>query len=224
MALTIAIEGKGVIANADAEIDDTGGTTTGDWGWDGDGGVAWGLTTDTFLYGISCISAALSNKKGFLYFDRGAANELDFDVAGAEENQHVYIWVHVPTIGLLETKVNKGLTIRLGTTTSDYREFLIAGNDDANGWNGGWKCFVIDPTKPGSVNDTGSYDPGVVRYFGVYMETTGTAKGDNLFISQIAVGSGLRITGDSATAWLDAVTYCTDYPNRAWAMLQEREG
>lgn len=225
MALTIAIEGKGVIANADAETDDTGGTGTGDWGWNGSGGVAWGLTTDTFLYGVSCISAALSGAKaGFLYFDRGVGNELDFDIAGAEENQLIYIWVHCPTIGLIETLANEGLNIIVATDLSNYRVYTIAGNDGANGWDGGWKCFVIDPTKDGSVTDVGTYDFGSVRYIGCYMETTGTAKGDNLFIDQIAVGRGLSITGTSTTGWKDVNDYCIDYPNRAWGMMQEREG
>jgi hypothetical protein len=225
MALTIDIEGKGVIANADAEVNDTGGDGTGDWGFSGSGGVAWGLTTDTFLYGSSCMAMALSGaKNGWMYFDIGSGNELDFDVAGTEEGQHIYFWIHCPTIGLSESLANVGVGIRIGSSTSDYRTFTVAGNDGANGWNGGWKCFVIDPTKAGSISDGGTFDVGAVRYLGIRGATTATAKGDNFFIDQIAVGSGLRITGTSAQGWQDAVEYCTDYANRAWGMLQEREG
>jgi len=222
MALTIAIEGKGVIANADALTDDTGGTGTGDWGEDGLGSIS--LTTDTFLFGSSCVAGAYSNKSGYQYFDIGSGNELDFDTAGNEEGQHIYFWIHCPTLGLIDTKANKGLAIRLGTSLSAYREYIIAGSDDANGWNGQWKCFVVDPTKPGSVSDTGSFDVGSIRYFGVWMDTTATAKGDNIFMDQIAVGFGLRITGTSTTGWKDIVDYCTAYASRAWGMMQEREG
>lgn len=222
MALTLEIEGKGIIANADALTDDTGGTGTGDWGEDGGGSIS--LTTDVFLYGSACVAGAYSNKSGYHYFNLGSGNQLDFDVSGSEEGQHLYMWVHCPTIGLLETKANKGLAIRLGTSLTDYREYLIAGSDDANGWNGAWKCFVIDPTKAGSVSDTGSYDYGSIQYIGVWIEAAALAKGDNIFISQMAVGFGLRITGTSTTGWKDAVDYCIDYPNRAWGMLQEREG
>ena len=222
MSLTVAIEGKGVIANCDALTNDTGGTGTGDWSELGGGSIS--LTEDTFLYGSSCIAGAYSNKSGWQRFDIGAGNELDFDTSGAEEGQHIYMWIHCPTIGLLETKANKGLAIRLGTSATDYREYLIAGSDDANGWNGGWKCFVIDPTKAGSVSDTGTYDYGSIRYVGIWIETAGLAKGDNIFIDQVAVGFGLRITGTSTTSWKDAVDYCTDYPNRAWGMFQDREG
>ncbi|MBT8448731.1 MAG: hypothetical protein KJO69_03525 [Gammaproteobacteria bacterium] len=223
MALTYAIEGKGVIANADNYTTDTAG---GSWGVTGSGGASAGTTTDTYYYGTTSISSAVSgnNKWAWIYHDIGAGNELDFGAAGTEENQFIYIWVHCPTTGLSKTLANEGVSIRVGSGTAAYRTFIIAGSDATNGWDGGWQCFVIDPTKTGSIADTGTPNLSSIRYIGPQMETTATAKGDNLFVSQIAVGSGLRITGTSTTGWLDAVTYCTDLANRAWGMLQEREG
>ena len=132
--------------------------------------------------------------------------------------------IFLPTPGLGETKANGGFKIRLGTTLSDYREFMISASDDFGGWDGSWKTFVVDPTKAGSVADTGSFDVGSIRYIGCYMDAQALAKGDNVFISQISVGFGLRITGTSTTAWKDVVDYCTDYPNRVWPMFQERDG
>jgi len=76
MALTITIEGKGVIANCDAENNDTGGTGTGDWSEQGGGTMS--LSTDVFLVGSSCISGQYASKSGFQQFDIGAGNELDF--------------------------------------------------------------------------------------------------------------------------------------------------
>lgn len=224
MALSYTIEGKGVIANADNYGTDTAG---GSWGVTGSGGASASATTDTFYYGSTSISTAVSgaNKWAWVYHDIGAGNELDFTATtGTEADQFIYIWIHCPTIGLSKTLANEGVSIRVGSTTSDYRIFVVAGSDGSNGWDGGWQCFVIDPTKSGSITDVGSPNLASIRYIGAQLETTATAKGDNLFISQIAVGSGLRITGTSTTAWLDAVTYCTDLPNRAWGMLQEREG
>lgn len=222
MALSYTIEGKGVIANADNTGTDTAG---GSWGFSGSGGVSWGTTTDTYYYGTTAISMALSGaKNGWMYHDIGAGNELDFGAAGTEENQFIYVWVHCPTIGLSNTLANEGVAIRVGSSTADYRSFIIAGNNGANGWDGGWQCFVIDPTKTGSIADTGTPNLSSIRYIGLRGATTATAKGDNFFISQIAVGSGIRITGTSTTAWADAVAYCTDLANRAWGMLQEREG
>ena len=221
MALTITIEGKGVIANADDSPDSAMAGSA----WNEVGLGTDSFTTDTFLYGDTSFAGAYSNKNGYQYYDIGSANILDFDTGGTEVGQHIYMWVHCPTIGLLQTKANKGLTIRLGSDLStDYREFLIAGSDDANGWNGGWKCFVIDPTKTGSVADTGTFDVGAIRYFGVWIDTAAIAKGDNIFISQISVGKGIRVLGTSTTGWKDVVDYCIDYPNRAWGMFQERDG
>jgi hypothetical protein len=64
---------------------------------------------------------------------------------------------------------------------------------------------------------------------GIWIDTNVSVRADSIFIDQIAVGNGLRITGtwDSATysgAWEEAVAYCTDFANRAWGMLQERDG
>lgn len=223
MALTITIEGKGVIANADSTTTDSAG---GSWARTGSGGVAWGTTTDTYYYGTTSISMALSGagKNSWIYHDIGAGNELDFTSGGTEEGQHIYVWIHCPTLGLSETLANEGVAFRVGSGTGAYRSFILAGNNATNGWDGRWKCFIIDPTKAGSIADTGSPNFASIRYMGLRGATTATAKGDNFFISQIAVGFGLRITGTSTTGWAEAVSYCTDLPNRAWGMLQEREG
>lgn len=219
MALTIAIEGKGIIANSDSTTTDTAG---GSWGKVGNGSLS--LSTETYLYGSSCVTLAVSNEHSALYYDIGSGNELDFDTAGTEEDQFIYMWIQLVNPGLGETLANDGAKIRLYTDLSNYRDYIISASDDLNSWYGNWKCFIIDPTKAGSVTDTGTYDAGSIRYMGVDFDATTTAKGDNVFISQIAVGSGLRITGTSTTPWQDVVDYCTDYPNRAWGMAQEREG
>lgn len=221
MTLTISIEGKGIIANSDALINDTGGTGTGDWGKVGNGSLS--LSTETFLFGSSCVALAVSNEHSALYFDLGVGNELDFSTTGSEAGQFIYMWVFLPTPGLQETMANDGTKIRLYTTLSDYRDYIITASDDTNGWDGGWRCFVVDPTKPGSISDTGTYDEGSIRYIGVDYDATSVAKGDNVFIDQMAVGTGLRITGTSGSGWAEAVAYCTDYPNRAWGVLQEKD-
>lgn len=222
MALTITLEGKGVIANADLLTNDTGGTGTGDWGEDGGGAIY--LNPDVYLYGSASIGMKYASKSGYTYFDIGSTNELDFDVAGAEEGQFVYMWLNIQSKGQFDTLANKGFAIRLGTDLSNYREWIIAGEDDANGWAGGWKLFVVDPTLDGSVSDTGSYDPGSVRYFGIWLDTNVSVRAESVFISQMAVCKGLRVNGTSTTPWQDVIDYCTDYANRAWGVVQEREG
>ena len=221
MALTITIEGKGVIANADATPD----TAMVGSLWNEDGSGTDSFTSSTFLYGSKSFAGLYSNKSGCQYYDIGAANVLDFTAdTGAEKDQFVFIWVMVRILGVINTIANKGLAIRLGTSLTDYREYIIAGSDDTNGWGGEWKCFVIDPNKPGSIADTGTFDVASVRYFGVYIDNTVLEAGDCIFIDQISVGKGLRVTGTSTTGWKDVVDYCIDYPNRAWGMFTEKDG
>lgn len=224
MALTIAIEGKGVIANCDALTNDTGGTGTGDWTEQGGGTMS--LTTDVYLYGTSSIAGKYASKSGFQQFDIGAGNELDFDTAGTEEGQLIYMWVNLSTFGVLDTLANTGLAIRVSSSspgTTNYKDFTIAGSDGSNGWTGGWKLFVIDPTKTAS-RSSGTCDVGAIRTIGIWIDTVSSVRAESIFIDQIAVGTGLRITGTSTTGWKDVVDYCTDYSNRAWGMFQEREG
>lgn len=227
MALTIAITGKGVIANCDAETDDTGGTGTGDWTEQGGGTMS--LSTDVFLVGSSCISGMYASKSGFQQFDLGAGNELNFTAGtGSETGQMIYMWVSMSALGTLDTLSTYPLCIRISSSTpgtSNYVDYLIAGNDDKNGWTGGFKCFIIDPTKTGSrVSGTQSTIIASVRTLGVWIDTSSSARADTIFIDQIAVGSGLTITGTSTTGWGDVVDYCTAYATRGWGMLQEREG
>lgn len=226
MALTIAIDGKGVIANCDAETPalDTGGTGTGIWSEQGGGSMS--VNAEVFLYGTSSIGGQYASKSGFQQFDLGAGNELDFDVAGTEEGQFIYMWVNMTAFGTLDTLANTGLAIRISSDTpgiTNYKDFTIAGSDGANGWTGGWKLFVIDPTKTASrVN--GACDIGAIRTLGIWIDCAKSVRAESIFIDQIAVGTGLSIEGTSVVGWKDVMDYCTDYPNRAWGMMQERDG
>ena len=227
MALTIAIEGRGVIANCDAVVDDTGGTGTGDWTEEGGGTMA--LSEDVFLVGVSCIGGKYAGKSGFQQFDIGAGNELNFtDSTGSESGELLYIWVAMTALGTLDTLSTYPLCIRLSSDspgTSNYVDYLIAGNDDKNGWSGGFKCFIIDPLKtPSRVSGTHANIVAAVRTLGIWVDCSGSARADSIFIDQVAVGSGLRITGTSTTGWADVVTWCNDFTNRGWGMVQEREG
>ena len=219
MALTIAYEGLGVIANADALTNDTGGLGTGDWAELGAGTID--LNPDVYLYGSASIGNQYASKTGYSYFDR--VTPLDFDTGGAHEGQFIYIWINISSKGAFKT--GHSFAIRLGTANNtNYRDFRIADKNDANGWSGGWKLFVLDPTKTGSVTDTGTFDVGSVRYIGLFIDTDVSVRAESIFMSQIAVAKGLRITGTSTNGWAEAVAYCNNYASRAWGVLQEREG
>ena len=92
MALTIAIEGKGVIANCDSLTADTGGAGTGTWHELGGGSIS--LNPDVYLYGSNSIGSQYASKSGWTYFDEKTG--LDFTpTTGTETDQFIYIWVNI---------------------------------------------------------------------------------------------------------------------------------
>jgi len=217
MALTIGYEGLGVIANADLLTNDTGGLGTGDWAELGGGTIS--TNPDVYLYGAMSIGNQYASKVGYSYFDR--VTPINF--TDTYPGQFLYIWLNISAKGAF--KVGHSFAFRLGVSNStDYRDFRIADKNDSNGWSGGWKLFVLDPTKTGSVADTGSYNVNAIRYIGTFIDTDVSVRADSIWFSQMAVAKGIRITGTSTSGWADAVAYCTDYTNRAWGVLQEREG
>ena len=224
MALTIAIEGTGVIADADAISDTQGGT------WFELGGGTIAVSNDVYLVGGASIGGKYASKSGIHAIDKGATT-YDFTAGtGAQSGELIYIWVAMTAIGTLDTKANFGLCIRVSsgsstTASTNYLDFLIAGNDDANGWTGSeWRCFVVDPTQTATrSNGTVASILASVQSIGCWIDCSTSARADSLFVGGIAIGSGLRITGTSTTGWDDAVVYCTDYATRGWGMLQERE-
>lgn len=221
MALTIAIDGLGVIANCDGLTDSAGGT------WTEQGGGSISLSNDVYLFGGSAIGGKYASKSGFQQYDIGAGNELDFSPGGAQEGQLLYMWITMTAIGTLDVLTTNPLAIRLSSDspgTSNYSQWTIGANDDANGWTGGWKCFVLDPRiTPTTTN--GTLNLASVRTLGVWIDCSTSARADTIFNDQITVGRGLTINGTSTTGWKDIVDWCTDYPTaRAWGQFQEREG
>jgi len=215
MTLTVAINGTGVLTNAEAA--DLGSFNTITIG-------AETTETDFFLQGSACVSAQASKKAGELYYDVATdfGRALDFDTGGADVGQLLFMWIGCTTLGALESLANVGLTIRLYTDGSNYSDYVIAGYDDLRNFRdkkGGFVCFALDPTLPG--DETGaSYDYGNINWIGVHIETTASSKTQNIMIDTIAVGYGIQVTGTDTNGWADMADYCTDYGTRAWGMLQ----
>jgi len=216
MALTVAYEGLGVIANADQVTDDTGGLGTGDWGELGAGYID--VNPDVYLYGSASMGSQYASKVGYSYFDRVTPINFDSTWAG----NFIYMWINISAKGAFTTA--DSFCVRIGTSNSaNYNDYFLANKNDSNGWAGGWKLFVIDPTKT-RTSGNGTLDLTSVRYFGNYIATDVSVRADSIWWSQMAVAKGLRILGTSTSGWADAVAYCTDYSNRAWGVLQQREG
>lgn len=217
MALTIAIEGTGVLSNAESITN---------WGVAGAGGVSISLNTETFIQGSNSVASKIaSGKYGWIYYDYGTAvGTLDFN-GGNADGEYVYIWFNTTTVGFIGSFTQGGLSVRLGTDSSNYRSWIITSSDlVGNSYKGGWACAVINPTTSGSA-DNGTYSADTVNYLGIYYWGIGNSVAQNVFVDAIAVGKGLRITGTDATGWQEVSDYCNASPStRVWGMMQEKLG
>lgn len=214
MAATVSLDGYGVLSNAES---------TTNWGAIG-AGVTVVLEQDIYLQGSAACSVKVSNKVGAIYYDLLTGNELDFTSSSAEEGQYVYIWFNVTTLGILDTYSNGGLRVIMGTDQYNYATWAIAGSDRTeviNSSKGGFICVAVDPRKAPTEINIGTWDPSSVKIFGIYVDTTGLAKAENVIVDTIAVMRGIKVTGTDTNGWDDVIDYCTDYSNRAWGVIQK---
>lgn len=213
---TIAWDGVGVIANCDALADSAGGT----WAELGGGGIS--ANPDTYLTPPASIGHVYASKSGFGYYTAPATYDFT-PTTGAQEGQFIYIWIQIASASAFDTLANNGFSFVVGTDTSNYRTFKLAGSGAGEGKpfdGGGWKLFAFDPTITGSIADVGTFNLATINMVGLWMDTIVSVRADTIFIDQVAIGKGLRVTG---TGTLDeAVTYCTDYASRAWGVFQKR--
>jgi hypothetical protein len=148
---------------------------------------------DFFVQGDFCVSKQVSgrNARKGMYYTPGVS--YGFAPGNAYQHQLVYIWVTTSTPGLLTDIADNGMEILLGADVNNYRSWHVSGGD-FNDPTEAWRCYVIDPQSPGT-RDVGTYSPSNVGMFGAVIETSANAKGYNIGIDQIAVGTGLTVTG-----------------------------
>jgi len=189
MALTIATD---LTRITDAEALDP---TPGIWVSIGAGGAgALAIEPDFFAQAANCTSRGVSGAgtvKG-QWFNLESTIDLT--------NKLLYIWMRCSTPGLIDTRANSGLTIRVaGSNVANYHEWAVDGNDTILGTDG-WKCYVLDVSlPPTTVGGTGLVITAC-QHFGGTIKTTGTAKGQNFGIDAIYYGLGeLRVSGTNTT-------------------------
>lgn len=166
------------------------------------GGSGSGSEPDYFIQGTGCRSRAVSGASASrgMTVDIGAGNELDFSVAGANEDELIYFWIQDYTPGLTDALASApGLTIRIAegaTNGTNYAEWDIIYSDLlAPPGTEFFRVYVLDPRAP-PTRTSGTWDYNTCRHFGAYLETNATAKGQNLGIDRICHGRGeIRVTG-----------------------------
>lgn len=170
--------------------------------------------TDDFIQGTEAVSRNpfSSSIRGIAY-DRAA-------IAVATDDA-VFFWWKADVAQALDTFAGGGVHLLMGSTTSDYRKYYVAGNDTYQ--LGGWRCTPIDPTTTQSATRG---TPGSPNWdtFGVAFDVpaTGPSKGFPFKIDMIRHGRHIDITagdsGDPAT-WTKLATYA-DVTSRRWGIVQ----
>jgi len=185
MALTVTTD---LVRITDAEALDP---AVGIWVSIGAGGAgAQALEPDFYAQNANCISRGVSGAatvKG-MWFNLESTVDLT--------DKLLYIWMRTSTPGLIDTKANSGMTVRVaGANVANYHEWAVDGSDTILGTEG-WKCYVIDVSLPATtVGGTGLVITAC-QHFGGTIKTIATAKGQNFGIDAIYYGQGeLRVNG-----------------------------
>lgn len=185
MALTVATD---LVRITDAEALDP---APGIWVSIGAGGAgAQALEPDFYAQAANCISRGVSGAatvKG-MWFNLESTVDLT--------DKLLFIWMRTSTPGLIDTRANSGMTIRVaGANVANYHEWAVDGSDTILGTDG-WKCYVIDVSLPATTIGGTGLVVTACQHFGGTIKTIGTAKGQNFGIDAIYYGLGeLRVSG-----------------------------
>lgn len=166
-------------------------TTTG---WSAYGGGASGLAQnpDSSMQGTYGVGKQITSADKGMYYDNGSGITLG---TGA----HVYVWLFCTTPGLTDTIQNKGTSIYIGTTSANYCQYHVEGNDTYGAAGRVGKCYPINysvrNTNASAPYRTASGSPGAnPQLFGGGLVTTASVKGENVVIDAIRYGTGAYLT------------------------------
>lgn len=158
------------------------GSTTN---WTALGGGASGLNaeTDYFIQGTGMTSknAFASARKGMIY-DSGSDRASTIGTDGA-----VLIWTTHATPNSVDTIANGGITLIVGSSTSDYKHWYVGGGDTIEFM--GWILAAVNPSETTDEADAGT-PTAVEQYFGILFDlpSGGPTKGAPNAIDAIRVG------------------------------------
>lgn len=153
------------------------------------------LSTDIFIQNTGSVSAKISGTsqdKGIWY---DSTTGIDMTVSG----RHLYIWVLVTTVSLMNTIANGGMYVKVSDSAAgtNWNKYYVSGSDI---YPGGWFRIVIDLTKPASEGTFTAPSLTSIRRFGIGLKSTGSSVADNLYVDRMDYGDGLQIeAGDSTT-------------------------
>lgn len=193
-------------------------------GWTALGGGASGLNaaeTDVFIEQAQCLSknAFASTRKGMIY-DTGS------DQGGSGTDGAYSWWTTHLTPNSLDTKAGAGLDVLIGSSTSDYEHYHVAGSDTIPFL--GWVFAAVNEDTAGD-ETTGSPTAGVEQTFGVLFDlpSGGPTKGAPNLIDTVREGRHDIVitngTAPDAAANFAGVISNLETSTLRWGLLAQRE-
>jgi len=194
-------------------------------GWTALGGGASGLNAETDYYiqgtGMTSKNAFASSRKGMIY-NSGSDRASTIGTDGA-----VVMWTTHATPNSVDTIANGGITLLVGSSTSDYKHWYVGGGDTIEFM--GWIFAAVNPSETTDEADSGS-PTATEQYFGVLFDlpTGGPTKGAPNAIDAIRCGRCDLIyefgtSADPDASFTLAVADKGDETDRL-GLIQERSG
>jgi hypothetical protein len=177
------------------------------------------LNNDLFIQGTGSIGRRIDNGiNGIRYQIQGTA--LDFEDGGAEEGDHIWVWINVLQVALIND-------VSLQINSTNTANFFTYELFPANAYDGGWYRAVINPMiEPTTVGGSGA-DTSAIVHIGVEFDMGNVAGGAlNCNVDAIDVGRGIIVTGGTASdkiTWADVATVANNTTN-AYGVIQEDRG
>jgi len=190
----------------------TGGTSHCDTVTDWSSGV---VDTEIFVQGTGALSAKVSKATVTSVFSLASALDLS--------STQLFVWMMCASIGVLDTKANGGVRIRVEDGSANWGEWYVAGKDT---WTGSWDPFMVHTTTSFDSNSATSPTMTAITKVGVVCTTTGPVAKNNFWWDALRYGEGLYIkagTEASPATFADFVTAEENVSNM-WGVITEVEG
>lgn len=169
----------------------------------GGGGGAPAFGADLGMQGLGAWDKACSNA------ERGLAVNKTPGAGTVTAGVHIYVWGFAATPGITDSLANRGAYIIIGTSTTNFMQFHVEGNDTYGAAGRVGKCYPVDYVTTANTGSipyrTANGTPGATpTYFGYGLKTTATAKGSNMGCDAIRYGTGGFLTAGELISAGDA--------------------
>ncbi len=173
------------------------------------------LDTEIYIQGTGALSAKVSKTTYTSMFTLLSPIDLS--------DTQLFIWAMVATIGLLDTKANGGLRIRVEDGAGNWGEWYVAGKDT---WGGSWECFMVHTTVSFDSQSATPPDMTAITAVGIVCVITGSVAKTNFWWDALRYGVGLYIKGGTETdpATFDDFITAERNINNMWGIITEVEG